>query len=65
MIVTVTDGTEVRDEGTVLVFTGDTEDGRTVSFGVDRRIGLDLYAYLADAGSVNAEVEGWQIVGQG
>lgn len=64
MNLTVTADTPVRDEGTILVFTGEADDGRTVTFGVDRRIGLDLYGYLADTGAVDVEVEPWQILGR-
>lgn len=64
MKLTVTADAPVRDEGTILVFTGEHRDGRKVTFGVDRSIGLDLYGYLADTGSVDVEVEPWQILGR-
>lgn len=52
----VHDITFIRDEGTIHVWEGVTDDGEIVSFGVDHRLSNDLPE------GVTAEVEGWQIL---
>lgn len=65
MIITVsTDAlTEVEDHGSILVFTGTTEDGKRQRFGVDHRPASWLIDAVEEEGEVQADVEEWQLLG--
>lgn len=52
----------VRDEGTVLVFTGTAENGDRVSFGADHRPAWALYEGVLEEGEAQAEVESYQVL---
>lgn len=52
----------VRDEGSVLVFTGTAENGDRVSFGADHRPAWALYENVLEEGEAQAEVESWQVL---
>ena len=52
----------VRDEGSVLVFTGTAENGDRVSFGADHRPAWALYEGVLEEGEAEAEVESWQVL---
>lgn len=64
MNVTVTkaDLPYVRDEGTVLVFTGTAENGDRVDFGADHRPAWALYEGVLETGEAEAEVESYQVL---
>jgi hypothetical protein len=61
-----------RDEGTILVFAGNTEDGERVTFGVDHRPGGHLLDAMFDPETgqeteaynegIYVEVEPWQVL---
>jgi hypothetical protein len=53
----------VRDEGTVVLFRGDRENGSPVTFAVDRRPAYDIANALAAGEFVEVEIESWQVVG--
>ena len=56
----------VRDEGTIVVFSGLEASGNYVEFGVDHRPARDLAAALdadpAGEEAIYADVENWQII---
>lgn len=61
MEVTVTE--IVRDEGSVVLFRGLTDDGAAVVFAVDHRPAQELMNGMLNDEEVVAIVESWQIVG--
>lgn len=61
MKVTVTE--IVRDEGSVVLFRGLTDDGAAVVFAVDHRPAQELMNGMLNDEEVVAIVESWQIVG--
>lgn len=64
MTLTVTsDGAAVEYHGTVVTMTATDADGKAVRIGVDHRPAQDLIEHLWDVGTVDVEVEPWQIVG--
>lgn len=63
MEVTVTE--IVRDEGSVVLFRGLTDDGTAVVFACDHRPAQELLNGLLNDEEVVAFVEPWQIVGAG
>lgn len=65
MIVTVADSdlTGLVNEGSVWVFTGTTEEGQRVRFGVDHRMADGLVHEVLLSGEVPCEVESWAILG--
>ena len=62
MIVTLTTTSSARDEGTIIVFTGTGEAGETVVFAVDHRPAGALIDAVLFEGSLDVEVEPWQIL---
>jgi hypothetical protein len=52
----------VRDEGTIIVFTGTAENGDRVSFGADHRPAWALYEGVLEEGEAQAEVESYQVL---
>lgn len=54
----------IRDEGTVLVFTGRDDKDRTLTFATDRRPGLEIATALghSDLDEVLCEVPEWAIL---
>lgn len=63
MEITVTE--IVRDEGSVVLFRGLTDDGTAVVFACDHRPAQELLNGLLNDEEVVAFVEPWQIVGAG
>lgn len=61
-LVTVTHGTVVSDQGTVVVFEGIDEEGATRRFGVDHCMAQDLVDAIEREGEIMASVEGWQLL---
>lgn len=55
----------LRDEGTVVVFSGITNDdaSREVTFALSHRYAQAIANALASGFDVNVELEGWQILG--
>ena len=51
-----------ENHGTIKVFTGTTESGDTVRFGVDHRVAQGLRCLIEDHGSIPVVVESWQIL---
>lgn len=49
----------VRDEGTVVVMTAETEDGKVQSFAADQRMAYNIIEAEPEA----LYVEGWQLLG--
>lgn len=62
---TVRDDTTIESHGTIIVFTGTDDTGRTVRFGVDHRPAGHLLDRLREVGELDVHVEGWQILGRG
>lgn len=63
VLVTRRDLENVRDEGSVFVFTGtDSETGDKLSFGVDHRPAQGLSDAVYQDEEVVAEVESWQVL---
>jgi hypothetical protein len=62
----------IRDEGTICVFAGNTEDGERVTFAVDHRPAQQLVDAMFDPDTGNetaaynegimVDVEGWQVL---
>lgn len=61
MILTV-DPQTPEDHGTIVVFTGTNDDGDTITFGVDHRPAQGLLDALDTEGTIDAEVESWQVL---
>ena len=53
----------VRDEGTIVVFSGLDDEGRDHWFAADHRPAQAIVAALEDDEPVEVEVEPWQLVG--
>lgn len=66
MLVTLDTGTldEIENHGSVVLFVGNTDEGKRVSFAVDHRMAGDLLDHLITYEEVQIEVEGWQIWGR-
>lgn len=61
--VTAEDLDTARNEGSVLLVTGTTEDGTRVRFAGDHRPMAGFLAVVEDEGEATAEVESWQVLG--
>jgi len=55
----------VRDEGSIVLFRGLTEDGAAVTFAADHRPAQELINGLLNDEEVIAIVDPWQIIGAG
>lgn len=54
----------VSDQGSIIVLSGETEDGRTVTFGADRRMAVPIIEALTfEEERPVALVSPWQILG--
>lgn len=53
-----------QDHGTIVVFTGTDPDGRTVTFGVDHRPAQGLFDALNFEGTLDVQVDDFQILGR-
>jgi hypothetical protein len=59
----VADDSAVRDEGTIIVLEGITEEGQVYWFACDRRCALQIIHDVQAGLDVSLEVEPWQILG--
>jgi hypothetical protein len=53
----------LSDQGTVVVFQGVDDEGRTVRFAVDHRSAQDLADILYEDGPFPVAIEDWQVLG--
>jgi hypothetical protein len=54
----------LSDEGTILVFLGETEDGETVTFAADHRPGRDIAAAIERGDSPICEIPEYMLLGR-
>lgn len=55
----------VSNQGTIVVFEGETDDGVIVQFGVDWRPARDIAQALEEGEIIEVDVADWQILSRG